>query len=107
MIITIHILAFNGYWQHHVPQKFVYQDCDLDVLERLLTYQGKLTAALTTKPQLRKLVNPEKFTILDDIVHYPELKWSPTITKTASQGRHYNDDIFVTLQYSKGMVRDI
>jgi len=41
--------------------------------------------------------------VLDDIVHNTDLKWSPTVTKTASQGRHYNQDIFVTLQYSKGM----
>jgi A32 protein len=95
--------AFNQYWQHHVPKKYVHDNVNREVLYKLLSRQQRITQELDDHPELRGEVNPKIFLILDDVVMDKRIKWMTEIDTISTAGRHYNISTFVTTQTAKGM----
>lgn len=95
--------AFNQYWQHHVPKKYVHDNVNREVLYKLLGRQQKITQELDDHPDLRGEVNPKVFLILDDVVMDKRIKWMEEIDTISTAGRHFNISTFVTTQTAKGM----
>ena len=95
--------AFNKYWQKHVPEKYVYDHVDRNVLSKFLGRQQRITNYLQDNPEYHSVVNPRVFLILDDVVMDKRIKWMTEIDTIATAGRHFNISCFVTTQAAKGM----
>ncbi len=95
--------AHNGFWQHHIPDAYIYDHYDPRVLAKLLGRQMKLVLAMQNHPELQELINPEVFVILDDIIHDKAVRYDPVLTSFFTFGRHFKITIFICSQYAKGI----
>lgn len=95
--------AHNGFWQHHVPDTYIYDHYDPRVLAKLLGRQMRLVLAIEKHKELAELINPEVFVILDDIIHDKAIRYDPVLTSFFTFGRHFKITIFICSQYAKGI----
>lgn len=95
--------AHNGFWQHHIPDSYIYDHYDPRVLAKLLGRQMKLVLAMEHHPELQGVINPEVFVILDDIIHDKAVRYDPVLTSFFTFGRHFKITIFICSQYAKGI----
>ena len=85
----------NGYYSNFVPDLFVYNDMDLEAIERLIERQRKLV-------KLRK-PNSNCFLLMDDVMHEPKALKSPIIRNIFLNGRHWKIFCCIAAQYAMDM----
>lgn len=89
----------NGWYSNpktgFVPNLFVYNDMDLEAIERLIDRQRKLVKA--GRP------NSNCFLIMDDCMHDPKTLKSPIIRQVFLNGRHWKIFTMIAAQYAMDM----
>ena len=93
----------NNFWQQYIPDKFVHEGYQPQVLAKLLERQKKLVKKMEEDPELAKKVNPFVALILDDCISQKEIKTCPFLRRVFTEGRHSKVAIFITTQYAKGI----
>lgn len=104
--------AVNGTWSEHVPDLFVHEHYQTDMLERFITRQKNLCLARVlaferkhrrraTKHERETFLRaPPAFVILEDCFYKKEeMNKDSALRKLFMNGRHYNIFAMITLQY--------
>ncbi|CAM9636692.1 unnamed protein product, partial [Phaeothamnion confervicola] len=98
--------ASTGYYGQFVPDAFIFSTLDLDVLERIVENQKKLTAdkkfgRIPADTDIRLVL------LLDDVGFDKKVLKSTTIREVLMNGRHHGIIFMLALQYSMDISPDL
>lgn len=89
----------NNFWAQHVPKEYIH---DVKNLDRAIGMVFERQRHILLHPELG--IDSRFFLILDDILQNKEaIRFSKTLSKCFTDGRHYNIFILVTTQDPKGI----
>lgn len=102
---------FNMFWQDYIPDRFVHEGYNPEVLQRLILKQKIIVRKIMTgelqqtqRPVRDDQINPFKAVIFDDVISQGEtFKRDKTIMSLFTEGRHYRVATFFCTQYAKGV----
>jgi hypothetical protein len=99
-VVVISETAFNGFWQEHIPDAYVFGKYDPMIIQKILQRQNKIVEHLKRFPDS---INPSLLVIMDDFIHKKQVKYCEWLDLLFVAGRHYKIDIFCLSQYAKGL----
>jgi len=88
----------NGFWQKHIPERFIHPGFRAAVVKAFLNWQKKRKA----DPKLKE-ANLKVLIIEDDVISDPKLRYSEENNGLFTEGRHSDVMVAVTSQTAKGV----
>ena len=85
----------NPFWYRHIPQSFIYDDWQPQVLQRLISRQRR------TKK--RGLQMSKAFVVAEDVLYSNEIQHDKTVRQLFQNGRHFGITLLMSMQFCLDM----
>jgi hypothetical protein len=115
--IVLTMTIENGFWQQHVPKRFVVKGLRTDWMQGLLARQEKLIHKWKKDHPKECAEDPDAykrapelaaFIIFDDVISdRVAMQWNQQLLEFFVSGRHFCISTFITTQYPKGVGKHI
>ena len=92
----------NKFWRQYVPQKYIYNKYEPEILDAVFKRQKKILNdnGLTDEEKDEKA---PFFVLLDDVISDQRLKYDANLMELFVAGRHYRLFVLITTQYAKAI----
>lgn len=103
-LIVMTDTKINGFWQQYIPEDYVHEGFDHDLLLEIMERQKEVIKKWRALDEKDKpFYNPNLCVVFDDIISNRTVKFNETFEKFFTLGRHLMITIMVTSQYAKGV----
>lgn len=92
----------NKFWRQYVPQKYIFNRYDPEILQAVFRRQKKILNDVN-KTDAEKDAEAPFFILLDDVISDQRLKYDEALMELFVAGRHYRLFVLITTQYAKAI----